>query len=498
MPEDYYGLLPEEAGLLQALLAGEQGLPTAQPVVAVPADGEQRLPTAQPVVQTALLPEGYAERAGQNALRAYEQARSASFGARGELSKYLDAIDPTTAFDYSPEAARYLLDVGRFPMENTQYDLTPSNLMRVDPQTGAPLPYTSGQLEQFAQTPLADQFYANFNFGGRDKPWDVGTLQFAPNQQYRLTDRNTGEVVYSGTGYEAGQNISQMANQLFEQKGQGANWIVEEAAPGSNEWTQRYEHRPDSNTALYALLAAMAAATGGSLLLGQGALGAGGAAASGAAGAGAGTAAGTAAGTTAALGGTAAAAPTLAAAAPAFGGITVVGAPAAGIGAALAPAAIGAGTLGAALAAAQPGPVNYGDQVYDQPTQDIVVEGARPITPPVTPPPLSLGDIATLPAAATLAPNTSNITEPSTLKPGEDNLLRDIMRYYSLGSGVLDAFGVGQGGGAGGAGMGAPYTSQLGVLPTFTRGAFTPFQGDYETYGQGPEFNFFGGAQTNG
>jgi len=48
--------------------------------------------------------------------------------------------------------------------------------------------------------------------------------------------------------------------------------------------------------------------------------------------------------------------------------------------------------------------------------------------------------------------------------------------------------------GGGGGGATAPYVSQLGPMPTFTRGGFQPYTGDYETYGFGPEFNFFGGS----
>lgn len=217
------------------------------------AEGGQALPTEQPVVAQAApaypdMPADYAQRAAENARRAYDLAAQKSFGARGELSTGLDRIDTSSDFDYSPTAAQYLYDVGRYPTENTEYELSPMNLMKVDPQTGAPMPYTSGQLEQYAQQPLADQFYANFTYGGPGSEWDVGALQFAPNQNYRLIDRSTGDVVYSGTGYEAGKNISQMAKGLFDKSGQKADWLVQEAAPGSDQWTQRYEHKPDVDT----------------------------------------------------------------------------------------------------------------------------------------------------------------------------------------------------------------------------------------------------------
>lgn len=211
----------------------------------------------------------------------------------------------------------------------------------------------------------------------------------------------------------------------------------------------------------------------------------------------------------------------LGALAPAFGEIVVTGAPAAGVGA-LAPA-FTAGTLGASLAAAQPGPVNYGDQVYDQPTDEIVVEGARPVTPPMTAPPLTLDQIMTLPAATTLAPNTSNITGPSTLEPttsqaGPSTLstlskIADYMNLAGMGVGALgNLFGGGNasqgnrtisGGmgslnptfsaqlpganipGLGGAAGNAPRTAaDLGQ-----QGLSTPQ--DYYRYGYGPEQSFF-------
>ena len=102
--------------------------------------------------------------------------------------------------------------------------------------------------------------------------------------------------------------------------------------------------------------------------------------------------------------------------------------------------------------------------------------------------------------ASTLIPGTASgegvLDEYTGLETTGNSLLDDIIKYYSLGSIGLDVLGgtLGLGGGGGGAGQaGAPYVSQLGPMPTFARGGFTPYTGDYETYGFGPEFNFFGG-----
>lgn len=90
------------------------------------------------------------------------------------------------------------------------------------------------------------------------------------------------------------------------------------------------------------------------------------------------------------------------------------------------------------------------------------------------------------PGAGTKLPSTGNST------------LDQIMKYYTLGSGLLDLLG-GSGGGSG-ARQTTPssaYGSLLGGVPNFGRGAFTPFTGDYEKYAFGPEWNFFGGAPTS-
>lgn len=333
--------------------------------------------------------------------------------------------------------------------------------------------------------------------GGYDYQ-NAAPVVFQPGQQYVLTDRSGKNVI-------ARANTPEEMQRLVDLSSSEGNWSLFRADESGNIVPGTQLFSKNENLNLGSVLLPMAAVAGAAFGLNALGLGAGAGGAAGAAGTGAAAMPSVGAALAdvgAQLAGTsvfglpaaATTAGTLAAAAPAFGGITVVGAPAAGVGA-LAPAALGAGTLGAALASAQPGPVNYGDQVYDQPTDEIVVEGSKPITPPAAPPPLTIDQIMTLPAATTLAPNTSNITEPSTTKPGESNMLNDIMKYYSIGSGVLDALGVGQGGGNTTA---TPYTSTLGVLPTLGRGAFTPYQGDYEQYGFGPEFNFFGGAQTNG
>jgi hypothetical protein len=130
------------------------------------------------------------------------------------------------------------------------------------------------------------------------------------------------------------------------------------------------------------------------------------------------------------------------------------------------------------------------------PEGEMILTGNRPAVespdrPPLPPLPVGFDPGPIAPALPDMTQTPVDVPNPS-----DRSLLDEIIRYYTLASGGLDLLGGALGGGGGGAGRMTPYVSQLGPMPTFTRGAFTPFGGDYETYGFGPEFNFFGGAPT--
>lgn len=396
---------------------------------------------------------------------------------------------------------------------------------------------------------------------------NAAPVVFQPGDNLVLTDASGRNVLGSASTLEEAQNLVATAD---ANAGKGWNLYRGDAEGNYTLGSQLFNRPAPDNSFLYGALALAALGTG----LGALGVGAGGGAGAGAAGATGAGAAGTAAGT-------AGAGSALGALAPALGEIVVTAAPGLGLGTTAGllgiPTAAGLASLSNSISAFNPTTTTTTPS-YDGP--EIVAEGARtppltldqiatlpaattlaPITSAITepatvqpqspdeivveatkPPPLTLEDIATLlpaaslapvtsaitspatvepqapdeivvegakqpppsiedimtlPAATTLAPVTSAITSPATVTPEapQDTLLRDFMRYYSLGSGLLDALGVGRGTGASTA---TPYTSQLGALPNFSRGAFTPFTGDYEQYGFGPEFNFFGGAQTNG
>lgn len=134
-----------------------------------------------------------------------------------------------------------------------------------------------------------------------------------------------------------------------------------------------------------------------------------------------------------------------------------------------------------------PGPSTL-DQAAPEPTEEpITVEGKKPIAPNY----LELGLGSGLLNQFTSPPTLSQ-PEPTTLDTTQPkSLLDQIMKYGSLASLASNALGDLFGGGGGAGGVTTPYTSTLGPAPTFGRGTFQPYTGNYETYGQGPEWNFF-------
>lgn len=520
MFEDYYGT--PDLSLLQSLLADEQGLPTAQPVEAVPVDAGQRLPTAQPVMAQAAPAD---ERSALLASLPPEYLVGVDASAL-DLPTLRNLARSATALSYEQNAAKA---GGLYALDN------PADYYRAYGAVPISFTGTSGYYDKGVSGPSIDYLTPD------------------ANASYTLYSPRSGEVLATGSGAEGLVNLAQQANALNAEQGRKADWqlIKTPTEGGAPEVVGSNLFNSDLTTLGKIVATGLPIATAfipglnvlGSIAAGAGAGGIsaamkdqnilkgallGGATAGlvnapilpgggsiaqslrgGLQGAGAGTMpsieaaladvgsqlAGTSVFGLPAAAGAAAAGAGASALAPAFGDIVVKGSLGGGLNVATLAPALAGGTLGAALAAAQPGPVNYGDQVYDQPTDEIVVEGSKPISPVTPVPPLTIDQIMTLPAATTLAPNTSTITEPSTTQPEAKtgSLLNDIMKYYSLGSGVLDALGVGQGGSTAAT---TPYTSTLGVLPTFGRGAFTPYQGDYEQYGFGPEFNFFGGAKN--
>lgn len=330
-------------------------------------------------------------------------------------------------------------------------------------------------------------------------------VPIGPDETFRFTDRRTGETITS-TGPEEYEAV----NRAFQRAGSSAkaNAVIERQNPETGTFEQYAELTPPVSQA--AILAGLAAAaTGAGALATLPAAGA----AAGAGGVGGATAGGALGANTMAQAGLQAAG-LQSLATP---GITVLG-NAAGAGIGSAGAALGS-AAGSTLGAAATGGARPPAQPAPEP--EIVVPGDRPALPagfdpgsiaPVLPnliqsvatptPDVSPEIVVERDRAPTsfeeppavlppVVPDFTNLPQPDVSVPEQNSLLDEIIKYYSLGSGVLDLLGGAFGGGGGG--QIAPYTSSLGPMPTFTRGGFTPFTGDYETYGFGPEFNFFGG-----
>jgi hypothetical protein len=320
------------------------------------------------------------------------------------------------------------------------------------------------------------------------------------NAGYRLYDARTGEYVAEGVGAQGLQDVYSTAQNLSATGGTNADWRVEMRKPGSESWSTMARDKPKGD--VLGTVADIGLPIAASFIPGVGpVLGAalGSAASSVAQGRSlentllrAGLSAGTA-GLMSATGAdqaianalSPAVAPTVGettsqvaseALAPTLNQIIVSGSRSA------LPAVVasGAGSLASSVL-----PDLTGTQVdvpEVPPTENQII--VRPPTPETLP--VSGGLLATAPLA-TLPTETLPLTET------KNSLLDDIIKYYSLGSIGLDALGGALGLGGGGGQAAAPYVSQLGPMPTFTRGGFTPYTGDYETYGFGPEFNFFGG-----
>lgn len=176
------------------------------------------------------------------------KARLASFGATGELSPDLEDLT-AESFDYSPEAQAYLNRVDQY-ISGTQagpYEVSPYGMSVTNRQTGAARPLTNEELMARAADPnFENQFAASFANPTGDKSWDIGRFVVRPDQEVRVINRDTGEVVSSGSGYEGGALAAQAAAGMFGDEGKKANFIVQGAAPGQ-DWSTITEHEPETS-----------------------------------------------------------------------------------------------------------------------------------------------------------------------------------------------------------------------------------------------------------
>lgn len=174
------------------------------------------------------------------------KARLASFAAKGELAPGLEDLT-AESFDYSPEAQAYLNRVDEY-LSKTQggpYEVSPYGFSVTDRQTGAARPLTNEELMALAAKPdFENQFAASFGDPTGEEAWDIGRFAVRPDQEVRLINRDTGEVVASGMGYEGGSLAAKAAAGIFGQEGKKANFILQGASPGG-DWETITEHKPE-------------------------------------------------------------------------------------------------------------------------------------------------------------------------------------------------------------------------------------------------------------
>lgn len=429
------------------------------------------------------------------------------------------------------------------------------------------------------------QYFTTNRGGAATAKGASGFAEFNPNFEYRLINKATGDVVFSGTGAEGLTGVQGAAQRFAQEQGDKGDWAVEQFDPATGQATTvARDTKPSNIVGLIADIALPVAAgfipgvgpilgaalgsaassvaqgrsltdtllraglsAGGAFAGGQalGALGAPAASSTGGLlatggilptvgggfsatlGGGLGSAVGSGLGSVASQAAQAVAPEIIVSGALNAAGAGLGSTVGAGLGSA-AGSALGAAATGGGQAPA-PQPAQPRPPVEITPEGNLILTGtpqapgfnivtgalpglgaalpaAIPTTPDATPEIVverNINDQANIDAATAAAiaagvlptggvlPSGQTPTDGETTLKSGNSLLDEIIKYYSLGSGVLDALGGALGGG--GSGQTTPYTSRLGAMPTFTRGAFTPFTGDYETYGFGPEFNFFGG-----
>jgi len=113
---------------------------------------------------------------------------------------------------------------------------------------------------QYFTAPLSNQGRTTASYGTGNN------LVVAPDTPVRLVNNATGEVVYSGVGYEGAQTAIDAANALSASTGKKANWDIQVAGPTMQGFQSVSTDRPDVST--LGIISDIALPVAGSLLLG--------------------------------------------------------------------------------------------------------------------------------------------------------------------------------------------------------------------------------------
>ena len=115
---------------------------------------------------------------------------------------------------------------------------------------------------QYFTAPLSNLGNTTATYGGQNN------LVVAPDTPIRVVNNATGEVIYSGTGYEGAQAAIDAASALSASAGNKANWDIQVVRPGGQDFESVSTDRPNSRT--LGLLADIALPIAGSFIPGVG------------------------------------------------------------------------------------------------------------------------------------------------------------------------------------------------------------------------------------
>ena len=94
---------------------------------------------------------------------------------------------------------------------------------------------------QYFTAPLSNQGRSTASYGTGNQ------FVVAPNTGVRLVNNATGEVAYSGTGYEGAQGAIEAANALSSSTGKKANWDIQVTGPTMQGFGSVSTDRPDTS-----------------------------------------------------------------------------------------------------------------------------------------------------------------------------------------------------------------------------------------------------------
>lgn len=115
---------------------------------------------------------------------------------------------------------------------------------------------------QYFTAPLSNLGNPTATYGGQNN------LVVAADTPIRVVNNATGEVIYSGTGYEGARAAIDAANSLSMSAGNKANWDIQVTRPGGSVFESVSTDRPNSRT--LGLLADIALPIAGSFIPGVG------------------------------------------------------------------------------------------------------------------------------------------------------------------------------------------------------------------------------------